>query len=71
MVNATPRPPYLQERDLVPVLEEAEWAPSAVWTGAKNLAPIGIRSKDCPARDESLYRHAVPTHDLFQILIPN
>ena len=52
MVNATLRPPYLQERDMVPVLVEDEWAPSAVWTGAKNLAPIGIRSQDRPARDE-------------------
>ena len=71
MVNATPRPSYLQERDPVPVLVEAEWAPSAIWTGAKNLAPFGIRSQDRPARDKSLYRHALPTHDLFLIPIPN
>jgi hypothetical protein len=71
MVNTTPRPPYLQEGDLVPVLEKAEWATSAVWTGVKNLALIGIRSQERPARDESLYRHAVPTHDLFLIPIPN
>ena len=71
MVNATPRPPYLQERDLLPVLEKAEWAMSAVWTDVKNLAPIGIRSQERPARDESLYQHAVLTHDLFLIPISN
>jgi hypothetical protein len=26
------------------------------WTGAKELAPTGIRSPDHPARSESLYR---------------
>ena len=71
MVNATLRPPCLQERELVPVLEESEWARNAVWTGTKNFAPIGIRSQDRPDRNKSLYRHAVPTHDLFLILIHN
>ena len=32
------------------------WAPGLVWTGAKNLAPTGIRYPDRPARSESLYR---------------
>jgi hypothetical protein len=27
-------------------------APGPVWTGAENLATIGIRSADCPARNE-------------------
>jgi len=31
------------------------WAVGPVWTGAENLAPIGIRSPDCSARSESLY----------------
>ena len=26
-----------------------DWAPGPVWTGAENLAPIGIRSPDRPA----------------------
>ena len=30
--------------------------PWPVWTGAKTLAPTGIRSPDRPARSESLYR---------------
>ena len=30
--------------DLVPIVQEAGWAPWPVWTGAENLAPTGIRS---------------------------
>jgi len=44
----------------VPILYEAGWAPGPVWTGAKNLATIGIRSPDRPAHSESLYRLSYP-----------
>jgi hypothetical protein len=40
----------------VPIVQEAEWAPVPVWTGAENLAPTGIQFPDPPARSESLYR---------------
>ena len=55
VVKATPRPLYPRERDPIPVLLEAGWAPGPVWTGMENLAPIGIRSPDRPARIKSLY----------------
>ena len=45
VVNATPRPLYLQERDPVRNIQEAGWATGPDWTGAKNLAPTGIRSR--------------------------
>jgi hypothetical protein len=32
MVNATPRPLYPRERDPVPIVYEAGWAPGPVWT---------------------------------------
>jgi hypothetical protein len=50
-------------KDSVAIVQEAEWAPGPVWTGAENLAPTGIRSPDRPARSESLYRlsHVVDT----------
>ena len=49
------------EKDPVPIVQEAGWAPGPVWTGAENLAPyIGIRSPDRPARSESLYRLSYP-----------
>jgi len=38
-VNATPRPFYRRERQPVPILQEAGWAPVPVWTGEENLAP--------------------------------
>jgi len=45
---------------LVPLVQEAGWAPGPVWTGAENLAPTGIQSPDCPARSQSLYRLSYP-----------
>ena len=39
---------------------EAEWVSETAWTGAENLAPTGIRSPVCPARNESLYRLSYP-----------
>ena len=56
VVNATTRPLYSAERDPVPDLPEAGWAPGPVWMGAQNLAPTGVRSPDRPVRSESLYR---------------
>jgi len=33
-------------KDPVPTVQEARWNPGPLWTGAKNLAPTGIRSPD-------------------------
>ena len=52
--------PYTGERDPVPIVQEAGWAPWPIWTGAENLTRIGIRSTDRPARSESLYRLSYP-----------
>ena len=60
MVNATPRPLYARERDLVPILWEDGWAPGPVRTGAEKLASTGIRSPDRPVRSESLHRQCCP-----------
>ena len=32
-------------KDLVPIVQEAGWAPGPVWTDAEKLAPTGIRSR--------------------------
>jgi hypothetical protein len=50
-------------KDTVPIVQEAGWAPGAVWIGAENLAPTGIRSQDLLARGESLYRLRYPDPD--------
>jgi hypothetical protein len=47
-------------KEPVPIVQEAGWAPGPVWTGAENIAPTGIRSPDCPARSQSLYRLRCP-----------
>ena len=42
------------KRDLVPIVQDATWAPGTVWISAKNFRPTGIRSLDCPVRSEAL-----------------
>jgi hypothetical protein len=44
-----PRLLYRQERDLVPIVEEAVWAP-----GPENLASVGMRSLDRSSCSELL-----------------
>jgi hypothetical protein len=53
--NATPRATLPREKDHVPIIQEAGWAPGPVRTGADNLALTGVRSSDRPAISESLY----------------
>jgi len=40
-------PLYLCERDLVPTVQEAGWAPGPVWTGVENLADIIQPTASC------------------------
>ena len=51
---------FTPKNDPVPIVQEAGWAPEPVWTGAENLAPIGIRSPDRPARRQSPYWLSYP-----------
>ena len=46
--------------DLVPIVQEAGWAPGLLWIGVENLTTTGIRSPYLPARSESLYRLSYP-----------
>ena len=61
-VSVTPRPFFTPGKDPVPIVQEAGWTPGPVWTGAENLAPIGIWSPYRPARSQSLYRLRYPAH---------
>ena len=36
VVSSTPRPHFILGKDLVPILQEAGWAPGSVWTGGKS-----------------------------------
>ena len=60
VVRTTPRPLYSQNKDPVPIVHEAGWAPGPVWTGAENPPRTGIETQDRPARSESQYRPSCP-----------
>ena len=59
-VSVTPRPLFTPGKNPVPIVQEAGWAPGPVWKGVENLAPTGIRSRDRPARSQSLYQPRYP-----------
>jgi hypothetical protein len=42
-----------------------------IWTGAVNVAPVGIRSPEHPARRESIYRLSYPGPTDFEGTFPN
>jgi hypothetical protein len=44
------------EKDPLPIVQAAGWAPGPVWTAAENRASTEIRSPDRPARSELLFR---------------
>jgi len=56
VVSTTSWPLYPQERDPVPIVQEAGWALRLVWTGAENLFATGFRYLDGPPHSESPYR---------------
>ena len=62
-VSVMPWPLFTHRKELVPIVQEAGWAPGPVWTGAENLAPTGIRSPHHPAHSQSLYRLRYPAHN--------
>ena len=61
VVSSTPRPHFTPWKDPVPIVQGAGWAPGRVWTGGKSRY-TGIRSPDCLARSQSLYRLSYPAH---------
>ena len=42
VANATSRRLYPRERDPVPIVREAGWAPGPAWTGGENITPPGF-----------------------------
>jgi len=61
-VSLTSRPLFTPGKKAVPILQEDVWLQGAVWAGAENLVPTGIRFPDRLARSQSLYRLRYPTH---------
>jgi hypothetical protein len=59
VVNATPRPVYPLKGPVTHCIKT--WvSPWTDWMGAENFAPTWIRSSDCPARNQSMYRLSYP-----------
>jgi hypothetical protein len=54
---------YPRERDSVPIVQEAGWAPRAVWADAELPSPTEIRYPDRPARSES-HAHRRVLHEM-------
>ena len=63
VVSSTPRPHFTPGKDLVPILQEAGWAPGPVWTDGKSR-PHRDSIPDRPARSQSLYRLSYPARSL-------
>jgi len=61
VVSSTPRRHFTLGKDPVPILQDAGWAPSRVWTGGKSR-PHRDSIPDRPARNQSLYRLSYPAH---------
>jgi hypothetical protein len=58
VVSAMPWPLYSIERDSVPIVQEAGWAPGLVWVGVekrKSLATTRVSTPDHPVCSKSLY----------------
>jgi len=60
VVSSTPQPYFTPERDPVPIVQEAGWAPGPVWTGRKSR-PTGIRSPDRPAHSKNILYYVIYT----------
>jgi len=55
MVSSTSRPHFIREKDPVPILQEAGWAPGPVWTGGKSRTHRDS-IPDRPGCSQLLYR---------------
>jgi hypothetical protein len=47
-----------RQRDPVPIVQEAGWAPGPVWTSAEHFTPTGIRLPNRPEPVASRYTDA-------------
>jgi hypothetical protein len=59
VVSSTTWPQFTPGKDPVPILQEAGWAPGAVWTGGKSR-PHRDSIPNRPASSQSLYRLNYP-----------
>ena len=62
VISSAPWPHFAPGKDMVPILQEAGWAPGPVWTGGKSR-PHRDLIPDHPARSQSIYRMSYPPHE--------
>jgi len=63
VLNTTLRPLYRRERALVPIVQEAVWAPGPVSVGMEKrefLTLTAVRTQNCPACSELICRLHYP-----------
>ena len=68
VVSSTPQPHFTPGKDLVPILQEAGWAPGRVCTDGKSR-PHRDSIQDQPAHSQPLYRLSYPAHTYTQYWI--
>ena len=71
VVNITPWLLYAWERDPVPIVQEAGWAPGVVWTGVENLPPPGFDPRAVQPVARCYTDYAIPTHLVLFIINEN
>jgi len=62
MVIATPWPLYFQEREMVPLVQEAGLAPGTVWTDVENPAPTEFDPLTVQPIASRCTDYAIPAH---------
>jgi len=65
VINVSTQPLYPRERDLVPILQEAGWAPRPVWTGAENIVSPEFNPRTVQPVTSCCTDYAVPTHHYY------
>jgi hypothetical protein len=61
VVNSTPRPPYPQERDTVPIVKEAGWAPGRKITPPPGFDPRTVQPVASRYTDYAILAHTSTT----------
>ena len=72
--SATLRPPPKKKKDLVPIIQEAEWVSRPGWMDTENFAPTAVPTLDRSVYRKSLYRlhytgqHSVSYNNTLKVL---
>jgi hypothetical protein len=67
VINATPQPLYLRERDQYPLYRRLGGLQAQSGRVRNILPPTGIRSSDHPGGSESLYRRSYPNPVIIEV----